>query len=203
MLNLKVWRYFYFGMSCIVITLLASPVYRSFFPPDSDLYLSMSILGEDLELINYYPENNLNISVGSNVFWSIRLSNEMGEVKYLSVVVKLVNSRVLSPDSINCVPSSGDELITLKYVLGDAESHLLPFSWEIINATRIESGVEISGLIINGHVIDGEFVSELGDDFKLIFELWAYDPSSGEFKFSIDFDGTPQCVWNQVIFNIS
>jgi len=103
-------------------------------PRSKEQFFQLYVLGETRRAERYYPENNLNISVGRLVRWYLGVTNFMGSVQYVVIKVKLGNSTTRTPDNVNCMPSPRPVLVELGRVLMNSETWEFPFAWIIREA---------------------------------------------------------------------
>ena len=68
-------------------------------PRPQERFLSISTLGSNMILKDYYPTGSSTIDVDDNVNWYLNVYNRMGEVEYLSVRIKLLNATQATPES--------------------------------------------------------------------------------------------------------
>ncbi|MFQ5940562.1 MAG: hypothetical protein ACE5KA_02540 [Nitrososphaerales archaeon] len=168
-------------------------------------FLSISTLGSDMTTDNYYPAGNSAINVGDTVTWHVNVYNHMGSPEYLSVRIKLLNSTEAIPDdtSKNPDPDPDSNIIEMKHMLMDNSTWVFPLSWKIKDVYKEQDYVVIKSLSVNGIDVDGLNVKSAGSkDFRMIIELWRYDPEVKNFAFTWSSGLDERSAWNQIWFNV-
>jgi uncharacterized membrane protein len=162
----------------------------------------MWILGSNGLAENYYPNNNSTLTQGEPVNWTLGVYNHMGELEYVVVRVKILNSTLASPNELTGTPSPVDEIFEFSRILVDNETWSIPFGWSILNLTQQGQSVLLTGLSINQTSLRGNLGSATsGINFRLVFELWSYDENTSASTFSWNAQGTTHSVWTQIWFN--
>ena len=177
-----------FFLICVLVGFLIVAVYviTLFWPKYEERFFELGLLGRNKMAEDYYPGNTSNVGVGSNVTWYIYIHNCMWSDQNVSIRVKLLNSTMQAPDDREHEPSPYPVLFELPLSLSIDETLLIPFSWSILEADLQNESVLIKRLEVNNqtvHVDVGAF-SDLR--FRLVFELWVYDQSLGEYLFGWD-----------------
>lgn len=155
-------------------------------------------------LQGYIPNANFTITPPQTTNWTIAVGNMMNAAQFAMVVVRLGNFTTQSPNTTTpaaLVP----ELIAMQLFLGTGETSKLDFSWTVQNVSQTANGVVFLNLLINGQQTGGQLQigANGGRNFRLIFELWTFDPSTESFQYG--FPGTAGTTgeWLQVWFNTS
>jgi len=176
--------------------------YRALYPPQDEQYFAMWILGPDGFAQHYFPHDDSNIRINEPLNWTIGVQNQMGNLEYVVVEVKLLNSTLHGPASSIGSPSSVQPILEFTRVLVQNETWSMQFEWMVVNATERNGSVSITGISINGDHLGGPFASALsGYNFRFVFELWFYDVPSNELVFSQPTTIGPRSVWTQIWFN--
>jgi hypothetical protein len=78
-----------------------------------------------------------------------------------------------------------------------------PFRWSVIDTEEQRDYVVIRSLEVNGIKIDNLDVRSLGgQDFRMVIELWRYDPETGSFAFAWNTGLEEKSAWNQIWFDL-
>ena len=187
---------------CLVLVLAASaPVAMAYLPKRVEPFMALAVLGEEGMAEHYYPEDDPNIEVGEGVNWTLYLYNHMGEVQYVAVRVKLLDSKMLAPNSTSCSPSPAPVVYEVRRVLLDNETWLYPFSWSVEEIEVIGDLLQIGLLSVNGDLVRTSTFAEDGYNFRIVLELWVYDEGLNEFRFGWGYGDELRCAWNQIWFN--
>ncbi|MGA2626680.1 MAG: DUF1616 domain-containing protein [Candidatus Bathyarchaeia archaeon] len=189
----------------IVLAIIAETgVYVVNTPRPSEQFFQIYVLGKNRLAANYYPQNNTNLHVASNVPWFVGVTNSMGEVQFVEVRVKLGNQSTTAPSDTSATPSSAPELTAFDRFLSDNETWEFPFVWSIMNATSNSGSTQILMVQVNNetyHVSD--WSASNGYNFRLILELWVWQPGMNSFEFGWSSNGEPRTAWLQLWFNMT
>ncbi len=190
----------------IFVSLLAislSITYVASEPRTEMHFFSISTLGKDMMTENYYPRNNATIHVGDNLNWHISVYNNMGEAEYVAVRIKLLNATQSIPNDILQIPSSEQHIVEFKHMVMSDFTWTTPLRWSIIDTEEHGDYVVIRSLEINGTKIDNLDVRSLdGQSFRMVIELWRYDPETGSFAFAWNTGLEERSAWNQIWFDL-
>jgi len=179
------------------------PVVTNYLPKRYEKFLALALLGEKGNADEYYPNNDMNIDIGEKVRWNIYVYNHMGESKYIAIRVKLVNSKLSPPNSTSCSPTPSQIDYEIRHVLLNNETWQHPFEWVILNIKQSNDSISITRLKVNSEFLNVDVNGNIGESFRLIFELWVYDEESEDFQFGWVLDQKKsRCAWNQVWFNV-
>ncbi|MEM0496123.1 MAG: hypothetical protein QXR25_07860 [Candidatus Nitrosocaldus sp.] len=192
----------------VLIAVSMSIAYVASVPRDYERFMSLSTLGRGMMASDYYPSNTPDIGLGDEVLWHIQVYNRMGEAEYIAIRVKLLNADMPIPDDNMHTPSPVEHLYEMRQVVAHDSTITIPLRWSIATVAR-ESGedgsiyVAVKELLINGEKVSTDVKSKDGKNFRLIMELWRYNPDSKEFEFSwLDSMKERRSVWNQIWFNV-
>ena len=187
----------------LIATIVTSGVaYRTLNSGPAEQFFAMWILGSSGLAENYYPNNNSTLVQGKQLNWTLGVYNHMGDLEYVVVRVKLLNSTLASPNELTGTPSPVDEIFEFSRILVDNETWSIPFVWRILNITQQGQSLLVTGLSINQTSLIGNLGSATsGVNFRLVFELWSYDVNSSNSTFSWNAQGTTHSVWTQIWFN--
>jgi uncharacterized membrane protein len=170
---------------CVLVAVLILVVYvfTLFWPRYEEYFFELGLLGRNQKAEDYFPRNTSTVEVGANVTWYIYLHNHMGSPQDVSLRVKVLNASMLAPDDRTHEPSPYPVSFEVPVSLATDETVLVPFSWSISEVKVQNDSVAFKHLIINGQSVDVNLSGLSETRFRLVFELWVYDNSSGEYQF--------------------
>jgi hypothetical protein len=175
--------------------------YTRFLPRYGEQFVSLSVLGDEQTLGHYYPHDDPTIGANIPISWYLRLFNHTPQAQNLLIKVKVLNATQSSPNSTLCIPSPLPASFELLISLARNESLIYPFFWFVSSVEHDEEGVLITEIVANNMTARLNTYSADGNDFRIVFELWIYDPITAEYVF-VQQEVTDRCVWNQIWFNI-
>jgi hypothetical protein len=139
--------------------------------------------------------------VNRTMQWYVGLTNSMGSVQYVSVRFKLGNESIVPPNGTSATPSSAPTLTQYSRVLLDNETWEFPFNWSILSVNRMQNATSLT-LNVNGTTVDMPTpTSHGGRNFRIIIELWVYNPETDVFEFGWVTGTERRASWLQVWFN--
>lgn len=193
----------YVALFAILSTvIISSAAYVTLTPLPSEQFFAMWILGSKGLASSYYPNNDPNLRVGQSVNWTIGVNNQMSQLEYVIVRVKLLNSTIQSPNEFTGTPSPAPTLTEFRRVLVNNETWSIPFVWALSKVTGSSNYLTITALSINGVSFSGNLASaSSGLNYRFIFELWFYDANTNQLTFSWSSRNVVHAVWNQLWFN--
>ncbi len=154
-------------------------------------------------LQGYIPNSNLTIATGQNLNWTFAVTNRMNQAEFVMIITRIGNSSTLTSNAT--MPSTTlPQLGATEQFINDGETSRINFNW------TIESSYQTAGLTYLNVSIDGQqsvnsapVGTASGRNFRLIFELWTFDPVSGSFQYGYPGQTSQVGVWLQVWFNAS
>lgn len=171
-------------------------------PPPSQPFMGMGVYTQS-GLETYLTNSNFTVTTGQTLNWTIAVINRMKTAEFSMVEVRLGNST--SPAANSTIPAgSVPELAAMQQFIGDGQTHNFGFSWRV-NSTSQSGGLVFANLVINGQASTGQVQvgATLGRDFRLIFELWTFDPKTQSFEYGYNGEGVQIGTWLQIWFNAS
>ena len=187
--------------ACIILVLISvSPVIKLSIPKKIEPFFTISVLGVDSKISNYFPDNNQNIETGNEIKWSIYLYNHMGESKYISVRIKLLNSTMIAPNATISKPSPYLPIYEFRRILLHNETYIYPLEWSILKVIDNNNSIIIKNIIINEEIVEANAIS-INGNFRFVIELWMWDTNTRDFIFGWR-DNYIYGPWNQIWFNI-
>lgn len=173
----------------VLILIVAVAVISHFWPRYEERFFELGLLGRNKMAEDYYPDGNSTLEVGSEMFWYVYIHSHMGSVQDVLVRVKLLNSTMPIPDDREHIPSSEPVFFELPVSLDVDETKMLPFPWSVLE-TEVSGNdsVTVNRLLVNDEAVDVDVTARATSDirFRVVFELWVLDESSGEYVFGWD-----------------
>jgi hypothetical protein len=202
-MDLDDWHLVFVSVCLIIMLAASAPVVVAFLPSQDEHFFALAVLGEEGMAEHYYPDDDPNIEVGEDVHWTIYLLNHMGEIQYIALKVKLLNSTMIAPNSTSFTPSSALVVCEVKRVMLNNETWFFPFSWTISDVVQHGDLIDIRSLSVNGEAVDPHSSALLGSDYRVVIELWVYNENLKEFRFGWVDGNEMRCAWNQIWFNLN
>ena len=84
------WSRFFLLTLAVLITVSMSIAYVASVPREHERFISLSTLGSNMKVSDYYPTGRPDISLNDNVRWYIQVYNNMGSAEYIAVRVKVL-----------------------------------------------------------------------------------------------------------------
>lgn len=167
----------------VLLLIVAVAVMSHFWPRYEERFFELGLLGRYKKAEEYFPGNTSTVEVGFDVTWFVYLHNHMGSPQEVSVRVKLLNATMLAPDDRGHEPSPYPVLFEVPVSLDVDETLLVPFVWGVSEADVLNDSFVIKGLKIDDVFVAVDASALSVSRFRLVFELWVYDQSSGEYRF--------------------
>ena len=189
----------------IAATLIfATVAYAQLTPRPREQFFQLYILGENRKIGDYYPNGDPNLPPGTDVKWYLGVINNMGSTQYVMVKVKVGNRTMEPPNGEEATPAQMPTIIEYRRFLMDNETFEAPLQWTVMDAEEAHGTVRLTKLKINNETIPVQGVeAEKGENFRVVLELWTYNPESGEFTFGWKSGGERKAAWLQLWFNIT
>jgi len=190
-----------------LLIVLESVAYATTIPRPSEKFFQLYMLGSTGTAGNYYPNNSSSLKLGENVQWNLELVNNMGSLQYVSILVKLGNQTINSPNDTLAQASPAPLITEFKHFILNNETWSIPFDWQIANYTITADG----HLRIHSFTIDNAtYVFENSPvcpginscSFRLIFELWTWNVDSNNFQLGWSNGDQQRIAWLQLWFNL-
>jgi uncharacterized membrane protein len=169
---------------------------------DSEEFISMSTLGSNMLAGDYYPNSNSNIKIGNELRWFVEIYNRMDKAEYIAIRVKILNSTDIAPNDNEHAPSPINHIYEIKKVIKSNETLTFPLTWRIDAIERDDRYVIIKKININNNDIEINTRSIDGNNFRIVLELWVYNPENNTFEFAWRANNNINSVWNQLWFNV-
>ena len=154
-------------------------------------------------LQGYIPNSNLTIVTGQSLNWTFAVTNRMNKAEFVMIITRIGSNSTLSPNATTPTTTL-PQLGATEQFINDGETSRISFNW------TIESSYQVAGLTYLNISIAGQSPissapvgTPSGRNFRLIFELWTFDPVSGSFQYGYPGQTSQVGVWLQVWFNAS
>ncbi|GIU71177.1 MAG: hypothetical protein KatS3mg003_0656 [Candidatus Nitrosocaldaceae archaeon] len=186
----------------ILLSISISIAYASLIPRDFERFMSLSTLGSNMLIDDYYPNPNAVVRLGDNVTWYLQVYNRMGNSEYIAIKIKILNSTDPIPDDNAHTPSPIKEVYEISHIVKNNQTLTIPLRWSIDAIERVDDYIVIKRMRINDQIINLDVRSINGDNFRFVIELWRYNPDNNNFEFSWRSNIDTRSAWNQIWFNI-
>jgi hypothetical protein len=188
----------------LLIILAETGVYVALTPRPQEEFFQLYVLGRNRLAGDYYPLNNPNLRVGSNMSWYVGVTNFMGTVQLVEIRLRLGNETATTPNDTTGTPSSAFELLAYDRALMDNETWELPFAWSIANATKTADSTRIAIVQINNQLYQlSDWSAVNGYNFRLILELWVWQTNTNTFEYGWSNGVERRTAWLQIWFNMT
>ena len=167
----------------------------------NESYFSIGLLDSTKTSANYFNGEDSQVNPDETYSWYVFIENKFSTSKQTILKVKLINQSTNPPNTTSCIPCISPVIYSNEMYLGPDQSAYLPFEWVITQADNIQQTTSISNIQINDREISVNVQSST-NDFRFIFELWAYDSELDEYVFKWG-EANEACSWAQIWFHIS
>jgi hypothetical protein len=154
-------------------------------------------------LQGYIPNSNLSVPMGQTLNWTFEVTNRMNKPEFIMVITRIGNSTTLTPNATT--PSTTlPELGRTERFINDGATSRINFTWTIVSSYQ-NAGLVYLNVSINGQstLSSAPVGTKQGGYFRLIFELWTFDPISGSFQYGYPGLSSQVGSWLQVWFKTS
>jgi uncharacterized membrane protein len=201
-LDLDDWRMFFTAICTFLIIITFTPLFIKLTPDRSESFIELAILGENKLANNYYPDDDPNIEILQKIKWHLYLYNHVAEPMFVELKVKLSNSTVKPPNSTTCRHSKTQEIFNIRKILRKNETWIKPITWEIKKILKENGKIKIENISFEDYTTQATIISNRGEKFRIIFELWIFDKESKDFEFGWKKGDKVECLWNQIWFGL-
>ena len=154
-------------------------------------------------LQDYIPAGNLTVPTGHALNWTFAITNRMNKAEFVTIITRIGNQSTPTPNATtpSTTPPEPDQ--TERFV-NDGATLRANFTWKIIS-TYQSAGLVYLNVSINGRssLSSAPVGMKPGGYFRLIFELWKFDPVSGSFQYGYPAQASQVGTWLQVWFKAS
>ena len=181
-------------------TIFTSATFYIISPKPVQSYMGFGIYSQQ-GLQGYVP-GNMTITPPQTLNWNLTVANRTGREQFLMVIVRIGNSTTFSPN-VTSPATPLPELGRLDRFVGDGETSNINFTWTV-ESTNQTGDLVFLNLQINGQSVSSAPIGSVsGSNFRLIFELWTFDLSSGSFEYGYPGEFAQIGTWLQVWFSTS
>ena len=181
-------------------TIFTSATFYIISPKPAQSYMGFGVYSQQ-GLQGYVP-GNMTITPPQTLNWNLTVANRTGREQFIMVIVRLGNSTTFSPN-VTSPATPLPELGRIDRFVSDGETSDINFTWTV-ESTNQTGAVVFLNLRINGQSVSSAPVGAVsGLDFRLIFELWTFDLSSGSFQYGYPGEFAQIGTWLQVWFSTS
>lgn len=205
-MNFSEYRTLFRAGTLALILIVSLAFFTSVFPipKTGEKFFALALLGSEEMAEKYFPNDNSTILLNEEVDWYVVVYNYVPAVQYVSVLVKLINSTISSPDSVNCTPAPDSyEIMNFSVFLTYEKSATARFVWKVADIVLHDDLVKINSVSINGVVVPSRISAVNGTNFRFVFELWWFNVTSNRFEFAWDSGLGLRCAWAQLVFNVA
>ena len=181
-------------------TIFTSATFYIISPKPAQSYIGFGVYSQQ-GLQGYVP-GNMTVTPPQTLNWNLTVANRTGREQFIMVIVRLGNSTTFSPN-VTSPATPLPELGRIDRFVSDGETSNINFTWTV-ESTNQTGAVVFLNLRINGQSVSSSPVGAVsGLDFRLIFELWTFDLSSGSFQYGYPGEFAQIGTWLQVWFSTS
>jgi len=127
----------------------------------------------------------------------------MNRAEFVRIIARIGNSSTPTPNATT--PSTTlPELGRMERFINDGATSRINFTWTIVSSNQ-NSGSVYLNVSINGQpsLSSAPVGTKPGGFFRLIFELWTFDPLSGSFQYGYPAQTSQMGTWLTVWFKPS
>jgi hypothetical protein len=156
--------------------------------PGGEAFSELYLLGPE-HMAENFP---FNIAAGQNYSVYVGAGNHMASPTYYLIYVKFGNSTESLPNATTGAPSPLQPLFEYRFVLEDDAIFESPLSFSIVNASfssnqfRVKT-VDVNGVSFNVDKQVGWDTEQQGFYYRLLVELWSYNPQANNIEYSSRF----------------
>ncbi len=181
-------------------TIFTSATFYIISPKPTQSYMGFGVYSQQ-GLQGYVP-GNMTITPPQTLNWNLTVANRTGREQFIMVIVRIGNSTTFSPN-VTSPATPLPELGRLDRFVGDGETSNINFTWTV-QSTNQTGDLVFLNLQINGQSVSSAPIGSVsGSNFRLIFELWTFDLSSGSFEYGYPGEFAQIGTWLQVWFSTS
>lgn len=159
--------------------------------------MSLGVYSETGSLAGYVPGPGEAVPTNQPVRWRLQVVNMIDTVQFARIVVRLGNASTLSPTVDGSATSS---IIDVRErFVASGETQTIDFNWTILSVVPRGGLVGLNLTLNGGPTVSPVETARLGQNFRLIFELWTYNQS--DFEYGWRGPSSRVGVWVQVFFN--
>src|SRR6266705_2360720 len=171
-------------------TIFTSATFYITSPKPTQSYMGFGVYSQ--QGLHGYVPGNMTITPPQTLNWNLTVANRTGREQFIMVIVRIGNSTTFLPNVTSPATFPPQPLGKIDRFVSDGES------------TNQTGALVFLNLRIDGQSISSAPVGAVsGRDFRLIFELWTFDPSTGSFEYGYPGEFAQIGTWLQVWFSTS
>jgi len=182
--------------------IFSSVTFYAMSPRPSQSFIGLGLYSQR-DLQRYIPNSNLTVAPGQTLNWTFAITNRMNKEEFVMIITRIGSNSTLSPNATT--PSTTlPQLGATEHFINNGETSRINFNWTIESSYQT-AGLTYLNVSINGQptISSAPVGTASGRNFRLIFELWTFDPVSGSFQYGYPGQTSQVGVWLQVWFNAS
>jgi uncharacterized membrane protein len=154
-------------------------------------------------LQGYIPSTNLTVPTNRAVNWTFAIANRMNKAEFILIVARIGNSTTPPPNATT-TSTTMRELSRTERFMNDGATSRINFTWTIVSRYQA-AGLVYLNVSINGEssLTSAPIGAKPDGFFRLVFELWTFDPVSGSFQYGYPAQSSQVGSWLQVWFKTS
>ena len=181
-------------------TIFTSATFYIISPKPAQSYMGFGVYSQQ-GLQGYVP-GNMTITPPQTLNWNLTVANRTGREQFIMVIVRIGNSTTFSPN-VTSPATPLPELGRIDRFVSDGETSNINFTWTV-ESTNQTGDLVFLNLQINGQSVSSAPIGSVsGSNFRLIFELWTFDLSTGSFEYGYPGEFAQIGTWLQVWFSTS
>jgi uncharacterized membrane protein len=188
-------------VSILIALTTSAIVYAALNAQPTDQFLQLYLLSEERTVGNYYPHNNTNLDLNTNITWYVGVHNLMAKTEYIALRVKLSNQTdAYRTDSCNAVPRP----VIWEYttILAHDETFETKIMWSITNIVAMNRSTQVD-IQVNNSPVEAAAQAINGLNFMMVFEVWTLHTVDKEFTFSWTTQAQTRCARTHMWFNVT
>lgn len=127
----------------------------------------------------------------------------MASVQYVIVKLKVGNATIPAPNETLGVPSAAPLLAQYSRVLLVNETWEFLLNWEVVAENRTGNAASLEFNVNGTNIALANPVNQNGQDYRMIIELWVFNPATGNVEFGWVADSVTHGDWLQVWFSVA
>ena len=181
-------------------TIFTSATFYIISPKPAQSYMGFGVYSQ--QGLQAYVPGNMTITPPQTLNWNLTVANRTGREQFIMVIVRIGNSTTFSPN-VTSPATPLPELGRIDRFVSDGETSNINFTWTV-ESTNQTGDLVFLNLQINGQSVSSAPIGSVpGSNFRLIFELWTFDLSTGSFEYGYPGEFAQIGTWLQVWFSTS
>jgi hypothetical protein len=154
-------------------------------------------------LQGYIPNSNMTVPIDQAMNWTFAVTNRMNKAEFVTIIARIGNS-TSSPPNATTPSTYLPELGRIEQFINDGATSRINFTWTIVSTSQAGGSITLN-ISTNGQtaISSAPISARPGAYFRLIFELWTFDPVSGGIQYGYPAQTSQVGSWLQVWFKAS